>query len=123
MDISLVPMNGDNVGFSKCKGEKEVGDQHVLFCSLLPSWSKPGLSSELVLQKVKEIHDCVGNSCECFEDQFRALLIAIEYDHSHLSRSASKRNWELKRLTCSINYDAREVSIDYGRTKERVTTL
>lgn len=33
------------------------------------------------------------------------------------------RNWELKRLTCSINYDAREVSIDYGRTRERVTTL
>lgn len=55
-------------------------------------------SSYWVLRKVDEIKDCVGISCDGFEELFSALLIAIEAGQSSLARSASKRERELKRL-------------------------
>lgn len=45
----------------------------------------------------------MGISCEGFEEQFRALLIAIELNRF----SATKRDRELRRLTYSVNYDSK----------------
>lgn len=46
---------------------------------------------------------------------FKALVIAIEAGQPLLARSASKKERELKRLSCSINYEAREGSASRGR--------
>ena len=45
-----------------------------------------------------------------------ALLVAIEASRS---KSASKQDRELKRLTCSINYDVKEGSSGRVRSKGR----
>lgn len=57
---------------------------HIPFCSLppLPSFSSPGyLSSNWVIKKFKniqEIYLTTKTSCERFDEQFKALLFAIE---------------------------------------------
>lgn len=48
--------------------------------------------SSWFIKKVKEIEECVGNSCEGFEEQFQALLIAIESNRLSATKSASKRD-------------------------------
>lgn len=48
-------------------------------------------ASDWVLDKVKEIQHSVGLSCECFKDQFIALLTAIEDGHTQYSKSGSKK--------------------------------
>lgn len=47
-------------------------------------------------------------SCDGFEEQFSALLIAIEASQPLSARSALKKERrELKRLACSVNYIVR----------------
>lgn len=53
------------------------------------------------------------------KSNFRALLIMIKSNCSSTTKSASKRDRELKRLTCSINYDLKEGSVSRGRSKGR----
>ncbi|KAG6703730.1 hypothetical protein I3842_07G100400 [Carya illinoinensis] len=65
-------------------------------------------SFDWVLRKVKEIRNCVGISCDGFEEQFRALRIAIKVGQFALARSTSKKERELKRLECIINYKSRK---------------
>lgn len=53
---------------------------------------------------MKEIRPCVGVSCEGFEEEFMALLTAIEVGHSlselrSSSKLGIKENRELKRLS------------------------
>lgn len=55
----------------------------VPLCTLPLYFSVVGMSLEWALQKVNEIMDCLGISCKGFEDQFMALLIAIERGHAH----------------------------------------
>lgn len=40
-----------------------------------------------------------------FQDEFMALLMAIEATHSQDKRSVSKKYRELKRLSWSLNYE------------------
>lgn len=60
---------------------------------------------------MEEIKACVGISCEGFEEQFKALLVAIEADRTLAMKSAVKVDRELKRLQSSINYDCKEWSV------------
>lgn len=53
-------------------------------------------ASNWVLRKVEELKDCVGITCEGNEDQFRALLIAIEAGQPSLAKSAVRKERELK---------------------------
>lgn len=46
----------------------------------------------------------MGVSCVGFDEQFTALVIAIEAGQPSSARSAAKKNRELKRLSCSDNY-------------------
>lgn len=78
--------------------------------SLPPSPNSSGLTSNWVLNEVKEIQEHVGISCEGLEEQFRALHIAMKMGHSLASKSASKRDTELRRFTCSINYHMKDRS-------------
>lgn len=64
-------------------------------------------ASSWVLLKVKEIQQFVNMGCEGFENQFLALFMAIESSHVDLKKSGSQKYRELKRLTCSINYEDR----------------
>lgn len=96
-----------------------MGDEPSPICSLPPPLPWVALHSNWVLQKVDGIHDYVGISCEGFEEQFKALLIAIEAEQPFLARSSSKKERELKRLACSINYDVREGIARRGRHKDR----
>lgn len=43
--------------------------------------------------------------CEGYEGQFRDLLIAIEVGQPSLATLAARKERELKKLFCSINYD------------------
>lgn len=75
-----------------------------------------------VLQRVKETHWIVGVLCVGFEEQFMAILRAIEASRSHKvsassSKLGSKDNMKLRRLECSINYDCNGESS--SRVKER----
>lgn len=63
--------------------------------------------SSWVLLKDKEIQQFVGMGCERFEDQFLALLTAIESSHANHRKFAIRKQRELKRLTCSLNYEGR----------------
>lgn len=62
-------------------------------------------------RKVKELKDCVGISCERYEEQFIALLIAIEASQHSLAKSATRKEKELKKLLYSINYDKEVVLV------------
>lgn len=53
----------------------------------------------------------MGISCDGFEEQFKALIIAIESGHSLALKSASKKERELRRLECSINYDIKRGAV------------
>lgn len=59
---------------------EDFGDEPSPLCSLPPTPLSAGLHSDWVLQKVDEIRNPVGISCEGFENQFKALLIAIKQD-------------------------------------------
>lgn len=51
----------------------------------------------------------MGIYCEGFEEQFKALLVAIEAGRSTALKSTIKKERELKQLICLINYDNKEV--------------
>lgn len=59
----------------------------------------------------------MGISCVGFEDQFKALLVAIEAGRPLAMKSIPKKNWELEGLVCSINYDSKKGSIGRYRAK------
>jgi hypothetical protein len=76
------------------------------------------VSSNWVVEMVIFFGHVVGMSCEVFEDQSMALCTAIEANwHQNgvgsvpdlSGKTRNKRNRELKRLTCSMNYDVRGV--------------
>ena len=48
-----------------------------------------------------------------------ALLVAMEAGRSTIMKSAVKKERELKRLQCSINYDNKEGASGRDRTKGR----
>lgn len=60
---------------------------------------------------MEELQECVGISCKGFEEQFKALLVAIDAGRSMVSKSAAKKEREFKRLICHINYDNKEGSV------------
>lgn len=61
--------------------------------------------SDRVIKKALEIQHYVGIECQGSNEQFLALLMAIEGGHAQLKNSDSKKQRELKRLSCSINYE------------------
>ncbi|KAF5466945.1 hypothetical protein F2P56_016823 [Juglans regia] len=80
----------------------------------------PNVSDDWVLKKVEELQSCMGISCKGYEEQFKALIIAIEAGQHG---TGLKRNRELKRLTWSINYDGKEGSASRTRNKGRAGTV
>jgi len=104
-------------------GELRESDEEMdldPLCCILLEIDWPNSSSDWMMRKVDEIKDCVGISCVGFEEQFRALLIAIEVGQPSLARSALKKERELMRLSCSINYNAKGESAFKDKGKERV---
>jgi len=76
------------------------------------------------LQSVQKIYRIVGISCMGHEEQFMALLIVIEECHhledlTSLSKLGNIGNMELRRLECSINYDAKGESSSRGKGKDK----
>lgn len=76
------------------------------------------LTSDWVLKKVEEVQECLGISCVGFEEQLKALLIAIEARRSKALKSTVKRDRELNCLKSFINYD-NEGSVGRYRLKGR----
>lgn len=65
-----------------------------------------------VLQKIRDFHQFAGVSCEGFDEEMMAFFTAIEADRkqkalisSPFSKSVSRGDHELKRLSCCINYN------------------
>jgi hypothetical protein len=84
---------------SCCPGADEIPD-----CSGLET-------SNWVLQKVKDFRHIMGSSCEGFEEELKALPTTIETSRYHEGSASScklvnRGNRELKRLSCSIDYDS-----------------
>ncbi|KAG6706344.1 hypothetical protein I3842_07G219300 [Carya illinoinensis] len=96
------------------------GDTPSPLCSLPPTEPSADPQVDWIFQKIKDMSHFLGMSCEGYEDQLQALLIAIKSGQPLLARLAMKKDRELKRLACSINYDAREGSVCRGRHKDRV---
>lgn len=94
----------------------EEGAILTLLCTLLPRSNYGSSSSKWVFKKVEEIQEVIEISFGGYEEQFKALLVALEASHS---KSASKRDRELKKLTCSINYDVKEGSGGRDRSRGR----
>jgi hypothetical protein len=72
---------------------------------------------------VDDFCHCVGLSCDGFKGDLMELLAAIEASHSQgewvsNSKSAIGGKRELKRLSCSINYDSTGGSSSRSRVKE-----
>lgn len=65
----------------------------------------------------------MGVSSEGFEEQFRALLVAIEAGQLSMTQFTSKKERKLKILSASINYDGREGSVFRSKCKGRVTIV
>lgn len=99
------------------------------FCPAVTNKKKEGtLPSTWVLQIVKEIRHFVGLSRGGFEEELLLLFAVIEASHSkQVSASCSnlgkKDNSELRKLSCSINYDAISGSASHGRVKGRVASV
>ncbi|KAG6711271.1 hypothetical protein I3842_05G044200 [Carya illinoinensis] len=63
-------------------------------------------ASDWVFNTVKDIQEIVGLKCEGYEEQFMALLTAIEAGHQQHKKLDSKKQRELKRLTWSMNSES-----------------
>lgn len=70
-------------------------------------------------KNVEDLHECLEISCVGYEEQLKALLIAIETKRSIDVKSAIKRDRELKHLKRSINYDFKEEIVGRDRSKWR----
>ncbi|KAG6712711.1 hypothetical protein I3842_05G115900 [Carya illinoinensis] len=98
----------------------ETEDIPSPLCSLSPTVPWDVSQPDWVIQKVNDMCQFMGMSCEGFEDQMQALFIAIRAGQPSHAKSVGKKERELRRLTCSINYGTREGSASRGRTKDRV---
>ncbi|KAF5465993.1 hypothetical protein F2P56_015952 [Juglans regia] len=76
-------------------------------------------SSDWVFKQVEKIQSCVGLFYDGYEEQLRALLVAIEAGRSTVEQSSVKKKRELRRLHCSINYDNKEGTSGRSRSKGR----
>lgn len=121
--MGFVPASGksDSVSGSELAlfSPASTGEEGAILtplCTLPPSSTYGSCSSNWAFKKVEEIQDVIGISFEGYEEQFKALLIALETSHS---KSTTKRDRELKRLTCSINYDVKEGSGGMDKSKGR----
>lgn len=79
----------------------------VPLCSFNPGMDWSNNSSDWVLRKVEELSSFLRISYAGYEEQFRALITTIEAGHPAMARSAAKKERELKRLECSINYNSK----------------
>ncbi|KAF5469324.1 hypothetical protein F2P56_013408 [Juglans regia] len=85
-----------------------VGEDFQNFQSNNPiplNYCFPNQASDWVLHKVKEIQHFVGISCEGYEEQFIALLTAMEVGNQQKKKGDLKQNRELKRLMWSMNLE------------------
>lgn len=81
--------SGESGGLPILEGEDDTNILPLSSFNRGADWSFN--SSDWVLRKVDEIRSLVGISCEGYEEQFKAFLIAIEAGHPVLARSAFKR--------------------------------
>lgn len=89
-DMHMVIKNGD---YTESWGHQwREGFDLAPFCSLPPHPEMGVSPSKWVLNKVREIQDCVGTSREGFEEQFQALLIVIESSCSPSTKSMSRHD-------------------------------
>lgn len=97
--------------------EEEMGSSSPLQMIPLQMVTKETL--DWVFKKVKEIQSCVGLFYDGYEEQLMALLVAIEAGRSTAEKSTVRRERELRRLHCSINYDNKEGTSGRDRVKGR----
>ncbi|KAG6700305.1 hypothetical protein I3842_08G105600 [Carya illinoinensis] len=125
-DISVVPesqeinkMNSvvEWEGCNSLDDEIENGDRtpFPLNCELPGDFD----TSTWVFNKVKDIQHVVGLKCVGYEEQFLALLTAIEAGHMIDKKMGSKKQRELKRLNWSLN----EGSSSRDRSKGKGTVV
>jgi hypothetical protein len=116
------------VGLVRIMPQEEPFACEPLVCCAPEEFINPECSgssaSSLVLQKVDDFCHCVGLSCDGFKGDLMELLAAIERIIARKSllsnsKSAIGGKSELKRLSCSINYDSTGGSSSRSRVKRR----
>lgn len=105
----------DEVGLEELQ-EFQIQNPFPLSC-LFPDQSN---ASDWVFKTVKDIQEIVGLKCEGYEEQFMALLTAIEAGHQQQKKIGSKKQRELRRLTWSLNSEG---SSSRERTKGKGLAL
>ena len=118
-DQELIEGEGNLVLFEPCDSVLE-GEEDVEADPTPISVVTPTRSSDWILKKIEDLQNCLGISCAGYEEQFKALIIAIEAGQNG---AGTKRERELRRLTWSINYDGKEGSASRGRNKGRVGSV
>ncbi|KAG6684306.1 hypothetical protein I3842_12G056500 [Carya illinoinensis] len=83
------------------EGQKDFRIQNPIPLNCM--YPDPSSASDWVFQTVNDIKDMVGLKCEGYEEQFMALLTAIEVGHQQQRKTGSKKQRELNRLTWSMN--------------------
>lgn len=96
---------GGEVGFVL---EEEILEEQLEFITQNPTplnclFLDQSSALDWVFNIVKDIQDLVGLKCEGYEEQFMALLTAIEAGHQQKKKAGLKRERELRRLTWSMN--------------------
>jgi hypothetical protein len=88
----------------------------------------PSMASSWLLQKVVDIRHLVGLSCEGFEGNLLRCLQPLKRVITRrgglpIPNPAVRSNRELKRLSCSINYDSMCGCSSCSRVKGRGITI
>lgn len=78
-----------------------------LLCSMPLALEWNTSASDWVMRKVEELKECVNIYCGGYEEQFKALLIAIEAGQPSLAKSVVRKERELKKFFCFIKFDVR----------------
>jgi len=109
------------------EGSRVSEPLNVLPLAVIEEPFVPGVeASDWVVQTIKSFHHVVGVSCEGFKGDMMTLLKAIEASRTQngtasssnpLSRSVNRRQQELKRLDCSMNYDSKGDQCSRGKGK------
>lgn len=115
-----------------CWGDEEVNDMAVVTCleensdgsemlEVQPltivgeSVGAQSVTTDWVVERVKDFCRVVGLTCDGFEDKLMELVIAIDAKRngvgkaSEMKAKTEKRSYRgLKRLACLVNYEAKE---------------
>lgn len=107
-------VDGDT--FKGCESNEEFISSPSVFSTL--NFRLKLLYFLLSAENVKKLKKCADITCDGYKDQFKALLIATEVGQPSLGKTATRKSKELKKLSCSHNYNNWSSNVFRAKGKE-----